>query len=222
MSVTTVETNAYWDAVKDHVNPTGSLWRTPEVGGLRDIRDYGGDYDRWMRETPQRREHVRRYSWTITDPATVRFVALWSGSRMVDPMAGTGWWAHVLTPYGVDVACYDVAPGDNQWHKDTPLWVPVTAAPAVESVPQHADRTLFLSWPPYDSPAGHDALTAYAGSRVIFIHEGESGCVGDDALFDALAAGWDETADHVPVQWFGMHDRVTVYDRRPTGEVRSA
>jgi hypothetical protein len=33
-------------------------------------------------------------------------------------------------------------------------------------------------------------------------------------MFDALERDWAETVDHRPVQWFGMHDWVTVYDRR--------
>lgn len=213
-----IATNEYWEAVREHVNPTGSLWGTPEVGGIRDIRDYGGDWERWHRETPQRRELVNRYSWTITDPATVAFVVEHSAGRMVDPMAGSGWWAHVLAPFGVDVVCYDASPGDSTWHKGITLWVPITAAPAVESVPQHADRTLFLAWPPYDSPAGFDALSAYAGSRVIFTHEGDGGCIGDDQLFELLAAEWTEVASHTPVQWFGLHDRIDVYERATSGE----
>lgn len=190
--------------------PTGSLWRTPEVGGLPADRDY----DRWIRDTPQRQEHVRRYSWTITDPATVAFVAQHSGGRMVDPMAGTGWWGLLLDQVGVDVVSSDVDPGGNHWHEGADLWVPIAAAEAYDAVTQHPDRTLFLAWPPYDRPDGVDTVRAYRGLRVIAITEGEGGCVGDDALFAEFDTNWVEVADHVPVQWFGMHDRVTVYGRK--------
>lgn len=206
----TITTNAYWDAVKDHVNPTGSLWRTPEVGGIPADRDF----DRWVRETPQRRDLVRRYSWTITDPATVAFVAEHAHGRLLDPMAGTGWWGHLLAQHGVDVVCSDVDPGGNEWHNGQPLWVPVATADAVGAVAAHPDRVLFLSWPPYNQPAGVDTVRAYPGARVIAIHEGEGGCVGDDDLFAELATNWVEVAEHIPVQWFGMHDRVVAYDRK--------
>lgn len=225
MSAVNVETtNAYWEAVRGHVNPTGSLWRTPEVDPYRSMPHGSTDpgaYERWMKSTPQRRDHVARYSWTITDPASVAFVAEHSRGRLLDPMAGTGWWAHVLAEHGVDTVCSDIAPGDNQWHSGQALWVPVAAAPAAEAVAAHGDRTLFLSWPPYDSPDGLDALRAYSGDRAIVIHEGEGGAIGDDALFAELATHWREVAEHVPVQWFGLHDRITVYDRNPIGEAGS-
>lgn len=211
MTTVVTATNDYWDAVKDHINPTGSLWGTPEVGSPLGRT---GDWDRWMRETPQRHDLVRRYSWTITAPQTVAFVAEHASGRMVDPMAGTGWWSYVLAPHGVDTVCSDLGPGTNHWHQDQPLWVPVAAADAVDAVTAHPDRTLFLAWPPYDSSAGVDTVRAYRGARLILTHEGEGGCVGDDDLFTELAANWVEVADHVPVQWFGLHDRITVYNRK--------
>lgn len=208
----TITSNAYWDAVKDHVNLTGSLWGTPEVGGVPADRDY----DRWVRETPRRDEFVARYSWTITDPGTVAFVADHSQGRMVDPMVGTGWWAHVLARHGVDVACSDVDPGGNRWHNGRALWVPVAGREAYDAVAEHPDRVLFLSWPPYNTRDGVDTVRAYRGDRIVAIHEGDGGCVGDDALFVELSTNWVEVAEHVPVQWFGIHDRVVVYDRRVT------
>jgi hypothetical protein len=209
--------NPYWDAVSDHIDPTGSLWRTPIVRRFRYDADPSLSYAEWRLTVPQRETLVRQYSWTVTDPATVAFVASHAHGGLVDPMAGTGYWAHLLDQCGVDVVNYDVDPGGNQWHTGVPLHVEVTAMPGVESVAKHPDRTLFLSWPPYDSPAGVDTLRAYAGSRLILIAEGEGGCVGNDALFTELDAAWAEVADHTPVQWDGMHDRVTVHARVPRG-----
>ncbi len=208
-----VMTNDYWEAVRHHVHPTGSLWGTPEVGSLPVGR--GPDaYRRWAKDTPQRHEHVHRYSWTITDPDTVAFVAQHSGGRLVDPMAGTGWWAHLLGQHGVDVVSYDVDPVGNHWHKGADLHAPVVAMEAVDAVALHPDRTLFLSWPPYDKPDGADTIRAYRGDRLILIHEGEGGCIGDDDMFAELATNWVEVASHVPVQWFGLHDRIDVYTRK--------
>lgn len=208
---TITTTNDYWDAVKDHIDPTGSLWGTPEVGSPLGRR---GSITDWVENVPQRNDHVKRYSWTITDPDTVAFVAEHSRGRLVDPMAGTGWWAHVLQAHGVQVVCSDADPGGNHWHKGEALWTQVGRVDAQAAVADFPNRTLFLSWPPYDRPDGVETLRAYGGGRLILIHEGEGGCIGDDALFAELAAHWDEVADHVPVQWFGMHDRVTVYDRK--------
>lgn len=156
---------------------------------------------------------MKRYSWTITDPATVAFVAEHSRGRMVDPMAGTGWWGWLLAQVGVDVVSYDLEPGGNHWHEGQPLHADVRALDGVEAVVLHSDRTLFLAWPPYDKPTGVDILRAYRGDRAVVIGEGEGGCTGDDALFAELRRRWTEVASHTPVQWFGLHDVVTVYDR---------
>lgn len=211
-------TNAYWEAVREHVNPTGSLWRTPEVGGYDRFRDGGGrpDFERWSREGLRRDDFVGRYSWTITDPDTVAFVAKHAGVRVLDPLAGTGWWARLLTDAGLDVLASDAKPpagGENTWHKEGVEHFPVLLADALDAVRVHVDRTLLLAWPPYDAPIGALALAEYAGARVVYIGEDWGGCCGDDALFEAFARDWVKTAEHVPVQWSGIHDIVHVYER---------
>lgn len=214
--VTTAVDNPYWDAVKDHVDPTGSLWGTPQVRGLADYHTESGglDVERWMREAPQRADYVKRYSWTITDPATAAFVAAHSRGRLVDPLAGTGWWGSLLAQHGVDVVSYDLEPGGNVWHQDQPLHATVVGMDAVEAVVLHPDRTLLLSWPPHGEPVGVDVVRAYRGNRVVYIGEGDGGCCGDDAMFAELEANWVEVAEHLPVQWSGIHDQVRVFERK--------
>lgn len=203
--------NPYWDAVKDHINPTGSLWGTPEVGGMD---AYGHDVDRWIRDAPKREELVKRYAWTITDPDTVAFVAEYSNGALVDPMAGTGYWGWVLAQAGTDVVSFDRDPRGNHWHAGCDLFTDVLRGDGAEVAAQYADRTLLLAWPPYDTSDGLDILTAFRGERVIYIGEGDGGCTGNDAMHSTLAHRWIEVAHRVPVQWFGMHDVVTVYDRK--------
>lgn len=204
--------NPYWTAVKSHVGPH-PVWRS----GPRCVDNLGlrAFYDPHF---PQRHPLVRRYAWTITAPETVAFVAEHSGGRLVDPLAGTGYWGLLLAASGVDVVSCDLHPADggdaNVWHKHQDAWVPVLRADAVDAVAVHADRTLLLSWPPYDDPLGDRVLAAYPGNRVIYIGEMEGGCCGDDDMFARLDRDWSEIATHEPVQWGGMHDYVTVYERR--------
>jgi hypothetical protein len=206
--------NPYWDAVKDRVDMTGSLWRTPSVDGLGMYRDGRGNFDveRWSREALHRRDFTKRYSWTITDPSTLAFIAEHSGGRLVDPMAGTGYWGWVLAQSGIDVAAYDLEPGTSTYHEGVPLYCTVEKLDGAEAVKLHTDRTLFLSWPPMDD-AGTRILRAYQGGRVIFIGESEGGCTGDEELYELLTKEWTEVASRVPVQWDGLHDVVTVYER---------
>lgn len=208
MTALTTYANPYWDAVSSlaHIERYHT-WEEPArfIGGAT----------RW-RETAGRHDLTSQYAWTITAPDTVDFVAEHAGTRVIDPLAGTGYWAHLLGQRGADVAASDLNPPNtakNLWHRAGEVFVPVAARDAVDAV-EETDRTLLLSWPPYDEPTGAAVLNAYRGDRVVYIGEGESGCCGTDEMWAALRSNWTEVAEHRPVQWYGLHDWVTVYDRK--------
>lgn len=199
--------NPYWDEVRDAVD------NDPVWGGAT-VKIYSLDGSPYA----NRHDLVGRYARTITDPATVAFVAEHAGPRVLDPMAGSGYWAHLLSP-NADVPAFDLNPpdaGGNHWHKQGVTHAPVTAGDAAEVAALHGQgRTLLLSWPPYDDPIGVNVVRAYTGDRIIYIGESDGGCCGDDALFEEFRTNWVEIAEHRPVQYIGMHDYVTVYDRKP-------
>lgn len=217
-------TNPYWDEVVPYVKECQWSWGRGhyEVGGpLRDLGSLDAEGNEpigvdksWIDIFQKRYDLVSRYSWTIPDPGTLLFMDAFSTGRMVDPMAGTGYWAYLLGQMNIDVTCYDINPGDNHWHKGYPLHMPVEKMDGVEAVKLHPDRALLLAWPPCGSPDGRDVLKAYEGDRVVFIGESQGGCTGSDGLYDLLESDWDLVAEHRPVQWFGVHDEVSVYDRR--------
>lgn len=202
--------NPYWDDVEPHIRETewpyhGGL----QIGGfsLQQMRDF--DYASLL----DRYQFVPKYSWTVTDPASVKFVAKHSGAGLFDPMAGTGYWAYVLGQVGVDVICYDLDPHENQWHGGGGLYTDIKAMDCAESAALHPDRTMLLSWPPYGTDVGARALKAYGGNKVIYMGEGQGGCTGSDRMFNLFSKGWKEVACHRPVQWWGVRDRITVYER---------
>lgn len=196
--------NPYWDEVAPGV-------MSGQYDG-RQVGDFNGNSN-WL---VKRRDLVSRYAWTITAPDTVTFVAEHAGPRLLDPMAGTGYWAALLGQRGVDVAAYDAnRPGpDNGWHHGASTWIPVRSGQAIDVAATHTDRTLLLAWPPYSTPDGAKTLAAYRGNRVIYIGENEGGCCGDDDMFDLFDRGWRPIAEHSPVQWVGIHDYITVYERK--------
>ncbi len=202
--------NPFWEAVKDCVEPD-SFRGNPVVGQFRLDRSV----EESMARFPNRLFLVRKYCWTIPDPETVAFVANHALGGLVDPMAGTGYWAYVLAQVGVDVVSYDVNPGTplatNRWHGED-LYAEVRAGDGAEAVALHPDRTLFLSWPPFAQDVGTRIVRAYDGSRIISIGEDE-GQTGDEELRQMLATDWTEVDSHQPVQWWGVHDRVSVYER---------
>ena len=207
--------NPYWDEVCAHVDPNDAFYG-PCVGrlGLAELRAATAGDPEPMLAKPQRADLVSKYAWTITDPASVAFVAEHAHGSLVDPMAGTGYWGYVLGQCGVQVASSDAfGPTENHWHHDYDLWVPVEICDGAEAVARHSDKTLLLSWPPYSEDVGTRILAAYHGDRVIFIGESDGGCTGDEDLHTALQTDWHEVACHRPVQWWGLHDYITVYER---------
>lgn len=203
--------NPFWETVKDCVE-ADSFTGNPVVGEFRLDRSV----EESMARAPNRQRLVRKYCWTIPDPDTVAFVAEHARGALVDPMAGTGYWAYLLEQLGVDVVSYDLNPGTtlvtNGWHGED-LYAEVFAKDGAEAVALHPDRTLFLSWPPFQQDAGARILASYAGTRLIYIGE-DNGHTGDDELRRMLDSDWTEVDSRRPVQWWGVHDRVAVYQRR--------
>jgi hypothetical protein len=204
--------NPYWLAVRDSVKAGDFPWEGPCVA--RFSFSMLGERDDGV-PTLDRHDYVGKYSWTIPDPMSVEFVAAHVvGEGVVDPLAGTGYWAYLLGQLGIETACYDLAPGDNPWHRGEPLWTEVIEMDGADAAAKHGNRTLLLAWPPYGEDVGTRVLRAYRGERVIYIGELD-GCCGDDDMRDELENNWTEVAERVPVQWWGLHDRITIYERTP-------
>ncbi|SPM43180.1 hypothetical protein MNAB215_5402 [Mycobacterium numidiamassiliense] len=205
--------NPYWDTVKDSVETDTRLGGGPVVG----FYDLKRTVQENLARSPNRQALVRKYSWSIPDPETVEFVAQHAHNGLVDPIAGTGYWAYVLGQLGVDVVCYDLKPGAmlhvNGWHGED-LYADVCARDCAEAVALHSDRTLFLSWPPHGQDVGQRTLLAYQGQRVIYIGEGPGGANGNDAMHMIIDRDWTEIDSRQPVKWWPQRDRVTVYQRR--------
>lgn len=209
--------NPLWERLGRRWQPRARLWREPTVlvphpAGHPDA----GKHD-WLASSVLRDELTGPFSWSVTAPATVDFVAEHAGPVLIDPMAGTGYWAYLLGQCGVTVLAFDRyadQPQANGYHRNARAWVPIGGGDAADTVAAAGPGpTLLLAWPPYAEDAAARALAAYTGSRVIYVGE-EWGCTADDAFHRALEAHWQLVAAHVPVCWEGIHDRVLVYDRK--------
>lgn len=172
--------NPYWDAVKDCVD-TDTVGGNPVVGYFSLERTV----DENMARSPNRQLLVRRYCWTVPDPDTVQFVAAHIQGGLVDPIAGTGYWAYLLTQLGVDVVCYDLNPGTdlvtNGWHGED----------------MHAEVV----------DVGARILLAYNGNRLIYVGDGRGGGTGDDRMHQILETQWTEVHSRQPVLWWDQRDR---------------
>jgi len=101
---------------------------------------------------------------------------------------------------------YDLDPWAETWTEV------LTGGP--EQMGQHRDRTLFLCWPPYDTPMGLGHLVAHAGNWFIYVGEGSGGCTGDDAFHEYLREHF-ECVERVEIpQWDGIYDDLSIWARR--------
>ncbi len=213
--------NPWWQVARNYVHPATFGQVGLEIGGMD--TPGGKPYVVDDQEFPAwnylrfREFAVHRWAWTVTDPETVKFVVEHCGPRVIDPMAGTGYWGYLLKQFDVDVLSSDIDPPGpfretNIYHPDTEPFVKISRcrADAAVRLADH-DRTLFLAWPPMDNGAAQ-CLRAYPGKRLIHIGE-FGGCTADEDFFAELDKNWTEVKTHRPVQFFGLHDYVTVFDR---------
>ncbi len=199
--------NPYWDAIK-------VLLGEEDWSGHWEPSQFLFSPEGQVKET--RRALVVEYAWAIPDPATLRFIAEHAGSRIVEMGAGTGYWSWMLAQLGGDILAFDAHPphcAKNEWHQTGKTYYDVQPG-TPEDLARYSDRTLFLCWPPYDTDMAARCLQHYPGDRLIYIGEGSGGCTGDEEFHGKLEAEWEEIASHRPIQWEGIHDWVTVYEKK--------
>jgi hypothetical protein len=144
---------------------------------------------------------AQRYAYVFPDAPLVR--ALCELGPLVEIGAGTGYWARHLRDVGADILAFDQAPPDggmpNRYHSHTSTWTEVEQADHTV-LTAHADRTLFLCWPPLYSSLG-DSLDFYAGNTVACIGDGgyRTARLRDlDSLFEVVAVHPARALDPLP------------------------
>lgn len=194
------------------------------------LADHGADAPyRWMdREYDyghrRRRRHALTSIYSFAVPTEEALGLIASFGPVVEIGAGTGYWAALLRNRGCDVVAYDLL--SDAFDK----WFPAGQYGGVEKgdvdkAAEHADRTLLLVWPPYNTPMAYDALNTYreaGGQRLVYVGEGEGGCTGGEDFHEALnGPEWTETDSLLIPQWTDINDWLTIYERStPTTEGR--
>jgi hypothetical protein len=185
-----------------------------------------------------RRQATSTYAFSVTHSHALTEIAKFADGRGVVSLgAGTGWWEHRLAlEAGLDVISYDLyPPGDpeNHWYANTASFCEVLKGD-VQTLRDHPDRVLFLSWPPYQDPFASQALREFeraGGTHVVYIGESYGGCCADDKFFKRIGETYEENGDEdgpttkrrrgrwsashrvgVP-QWMGIHDEILCLER---------
>jgi hypothetical protein len=157
---------------------------------------------------------AQHYAYVFPSDSTLAMLA--GLGPLVEMGAGTGYWAHRLRSIGVDILAFDQAPlgGEraNRYHSGTRPWTHVEQGDQTV-LAGHADRGLFLCWPPLFSSLG-DCLRYYCGDTVAYI--------GDEGYRTARLDHLQETftkAATAPVRaldpYPGVRPQLTIWKRAP-------
>jgi len=214
-------TNPYWDIMRTFPG-SGIDWQYDSVWSP----DWSSAYMDGIKKQ-SRNDLCREYTWSIPDPITLEFITEWVKPAAIEMGAGTGYWAWQLSQLDVNIIAFDEVPpqikSGNHWHsprdeqeeklqgKTRSVFFDVQEG-TPETLEKYADRILFLCWPP-KSDMALECLKHYQGKRLVYIGEGDGGCTASEEFFEKLEQEWEEKASHRPIQWSGIHDYVTVYER---------
>jgi hypothetical protein len=157
---------------------------------------------------------AQRYAYVVPSDSALAMLA--GLGPLVEIGAGTGYWAYRLRSIGVDIVAFDQAPLDsertNRYHSRTPPWTHVEQGDQTE-LSGHADRCLFLCWPPLFSSL-RDCLTYYRGDTVAIIGDGGYRTARLDHLnetFTKVATAPVRALDPHP----GARPQLTIWKRTP-------
>lgn len=179
------------------------------------LRDhlFGTAFKSGMLLSIARQRYVYKYAWAIPCKRALEVIAQYS--PIVEIGAGSGYWASLLKEMGADVVAYDVSTTKqykgsyNHFYKH---YFEVKEG-SESAVKDHADRALFLCWPPYNDKMAVNTLKQYRGETVLYVGEGKGGCTASDSFFNLLTKNFsEEESVEIPV-WFGIHDRLFVFKR---------
>lgn len=139
-----------------------------------------------------------------------------STAPVIDPMAGTGYWAWALCQSGVPAIAFDKSAGRKSHYGQKRFpGAKVGKGKACDTIRANPDSNVLLSWPPYSSNDGTTAVDAMAPGRVLYyVGEGEGGCCGDDSMFESLKRDFDELEQVDIPQFYGLHDYMQIYRKK--------
>jgi hypothetical protein len=157
---------------------------------------------------------AQQYAYVFPSDSALEMLA--GLGPLIELGAGTGYWALRLRSIGVDIVAFDQAPLDgertNRYHSRTQLWTHVEQGDQTV-LSGHADRCLFLCWPPLFSSLG-DCLTYYCGNTVAYIGDGGYRTARLDHLreaFTKVATAPVRALDPHP----GVQPQLTIWKRTP-------
>jgi hypothetical protein len=149
---------------------------------------------------------ARTYAWAVPTQEAIEAIAR-RAPRIVEVGCGSGYWAWLLAQAGVDVVAIDPAPPVPSWH-------PIRLGTELD-VAWHADRTLFLCWPPWATDMAYNTLAIHRGEQVVYVGEWQGGGNAEPKFFSLLEREYEQVERVAIPQWFMRADDLTIWRRRP-------
>jgi len=154
-----------------------------------------------------RKKLIWAYSWAIPSNEAIQEIAQYS--PLLELGAGTGYWGWLLRQAGALINCYDSNPGAGPHWSEVEYGTPET----LNELPDLAERTLLLVWPPLDEPMAEAALEAFTGKRLIYVGEWR-GRTGSARFHDQLERRYRlERSIEIP-RWPRFSDRIHILEGR--------
>ena len=162
---------------------------------------------------PNRHTFIAEFGFAIPDEESLNAIAAYS--PLLEVAAGLGYWSLELENLGADVIATDAFTTEWKHHfGDRVPWVDVIPMDGVTAVQTYPDRTLLMIWPSYEEEWSTDVLKAYQNEFFCYVGENKWGCCASDSFFDLLHREWTEITDMLIPQWGGIHDYLTIYQRK--------
>eukprot|EP00435_Cladocopium_sp_Y103_P063427 s10_g25.t1 len=160
------------------------------------------------------------FSWGVLTEKTVAEVShelnRLGAEGLLDPLAGTGWHAHLFQEVGglpviaLDAADVKVA-GAVTW-SDVKL-VPDSRTSWAKETSDVSRWALLLSWPPHSpETVGEDLLRAWPGHFFVYVGEGaideDMGLTGGRSLLECIDCHWEAVKTWPILRWPGFRDNL--------------
>lgn len=162
-----------------------------------------------------RDEFIAKFGFAILTDQAIE--AIRGYAPLLEVGAGCGYWAYELRNSGIDIIATE--PNPNQKWGSIPKawksWIDLENLSGPEAVAKYSDRNLLMCWPSLDGTWPQETLEAFAGYAVLYVGEGEGGCTGNDEFHAMLQSKFEQTKYIQIPQFWGLHDRLTVWERVP-------
>lgn len=152
----------------------------------------------------KRKELVEEYSWAVPNNKVLAYIGS-AFDTIAEIGAGSGYWAHLLQDFDVDVRAFDKDPS-NDWYE--------VEARTVSQIPNYIeDNPVLMVWPPANDPMAADVLD-HRPSHVLYVGEPQGGCTASDEFFEQLNKFYGPVKNIDIPSYAGVEDNFYHYVRK--------